>query len=133
MTLYLLDTNILSNLIDNPFGPIQRRVDKSPNDRICTSIIVAGELHFGALRRNSPSLTRRVEDALAGLEVYDFSPDSERHYAHIRRRLERAGTPIGGNDMLIAAHALALDAVLVTANTREFARIDGLKLENWLA
>ena len=99
---------------------------------VTPSIIVAAELHYGAVRKSSNRLIALVEGVLARIEVIPFSPDAERHYASLRHRLERKGTPISGNDMLIAAHALSLDATLVTANTREFARIEGLKLENWL-
>ena len=89
-------------------------------------------MHYGAVRKSSNRLIALVEGVLARIEVSPVSPDAERHYAYLRHRLERKGTPISGNDMLIAAHALSLDATLVTANTREFARIEGLKLENWL-
>jgi tRNA(fMet)-specific endonuclease VapC len=97
-----------------------------------TSIIAASEFRFGALKRNSVRLTRRVSDVLAIVEVRPFVSPAGEHYGRIRLSLERAGTPIGGNDMLIAAHALAERAVLVTVNTGEFSRVPGLKIENWL-
>ena len=132
MTHYLLDTNILSDLLDNLRGYARKKLGQVGYQAVCTSIIAAGELRYGAVRKNSDRLNTRVEAILTQIAVIDFSPDADRHYAHLRTQLERKGTPISGNDMLIAAHALALDATLVTANTREFARIDGLKLENWL-
>lgn len=132
MTSYILDTNILSDLIDNPLGTAQKRLDSLNNVWICTSIISAAELRYGAVRKQSLRLSHEVEEVLSRIEIVAFSPDVDRHYAYLRYQLERKGTPIGANDMLIAAHALALDATLVTANTREFARIDGLRLENWL-
>lgn len=133
MTTYLLDTNILSDLMDNLRGSARRRLGQVGSDATCTSIIAAAELRYGAVRRQSEQLTARVEAILTEIGIIDFSPDADHHYAHLRYQLERQGTPISGNDMLIAAHALALDATLVTGNTREFARIDGLRLENWLA
>lgn len=133
MTLYLLDTNILSDLMRDPFGRIARRLAEMAQTEVCTSIVVACELRFGAAKRISRHLAQSVETTLADLDVQPLGPDADRHYARLRCDLERKGTPISQHDMLIAAHALALDAILVTANTREFARIDGLQLENWLA
>ena len=132
MTRYLLDTNILSDLMDNLRGNARKKLGQVGYQAACTSIIAAAELRYGAVRKRSDRLSSRVEAILTQIAVVDFSPDADRHYAYLRYQLERKGTPISGNDMLIAAHALALDATLVTANTREFARIDGLKLENWL-
>ena len=132
MTSYILDTNILSDLIDNPWGAAQKRLDRLNDVRICTSIISAAELKYGAVRRQSIRLSHEVEEVLSRIEIVDFSPEADRHYAYIRYQLERSGTPISGNDMLIAAHALALDCILVTASIREFARIEGLRVENWL-
>lgn len=131
MTSYILDTNILSDLIDNPLGAAQKRLDRLNDVWVCTSIISAAELRYGAVRRKSIRLSHEVEEVLSRIEIVAFSPDADHHYAYLRYQLERNGTPIGGNDMLIAAHALALDATLVTANTREFARIEGLRLETW--
>ena len=132
MTGYLLDTNILSDLIDNPLGVTQKRLDRLSDVWVCTSIISAAELRYGAVRRQSARLSHEVDEVLSRIEVVALSPDADHHYAYLRYQLENRGTPIGNNDMLIAAHALALDATLVSANTREFARIESLKLENWL-
>ena len=129
---YLLDTNILSDLVDNPRGSAQKHLIILKDAFVCTSIIAAAELRYGAVRKQSNRLIDEVDELLQRIEIVDFSPDADRHYASLRYQLERLGTPISGNDMLIAAHALALDATLVTANTREFAGIEGLKLENWL-
>ena len=132
MTLWLLDTNVVSEIVRDPFGRIAHRVEATDTNDICTSIIVACELRFGAEKRGATQLTERIEDTLRDFNVQPLSEDADRHYARLRTQLERQGTPIGQHDMFIAAHALALDATLVTANTREFARVDGLKLENWL-
>ena len=132
MSLCLLDTNTISALFHDPFGPVAVKIDAANQGDICTSIVVACELRFGAQKRGSTKLTTWVEATLNDLDVQPLGSDADHHYARLRVELECKGTPISGNDMLIAAHALALDATLVTANTREFARVDGLKLENWL-
>ncbi|MDO9413775.1 MAG: type II toxin-antitoxin system VapC family toxin [Pseudolabrys sp.] len=133
MTRYLLDTNILSDLIRNPQGKAARRVAKVGEADICTSIIVAAELRYGCAKSGSIRLRKAVMDLLGEIEVLPFEPPADADYGEIRATLEAAGTPIGGNDMLIAAHARALGATLVTANTREFKRVPGVKVENWLA
>jgi len=100
---------------------------------VCTSIVVACELRYGAAKKGSPRLSERVEILLDSLEVLPLEKESDRHYAEVRLRLERSGKSIGPNDMLIAAHALALDLILVTDNAEEFARVPDLSVENWLA
>lgn len=129
---YLLDTNILSDLVRNPRGAVTARIREIGEDRICTSIIVAAELRFGAEKRGSRRLTARLESILNALEVLPFESPADAVYGMIRAQLERAGCLIGGNDMLIAAQALALGHRLVTNNEREFARVEGLAVENWL-
>lgn len=130
--MYLLDTNILSDLVRHPAGAIGARITALPDDAVVTSIIVASELRFGAERRGSERLTAQLEGILRRLPVLALGEDADRHYGVLRTALERQGTPIGANDMFIAAHALALDATVVTDNVREFARVPGLKVENWL-
>lgn len=130
---YLLDTSILSDLIRNPRGAAARRLAKVDVDAICTSIVVACELRYGAARRDSAPLNQRVEALLSSLPVLPFEADADSHYADIRNMLERAGQPIGGNDLLIAAHGRSLDATVVTHNLREFQRVPGLRVEDWLA
>lgn len=132
MTLWLLDTNAVSDLIRNGRGAVRKRINAVGIINVCTSIIVTCELRFGAEKRRLAKLSERIEGTLADFDVRPLTEDADRHYAALRCDLERKGTPISANDMLIAAHALALDATLVTANLREFSRIDGLKLENWL-
>ncbi len=130
---YLLDTNILSQLIRDPRGPVTQRLAELNTEEICTSIVVACEMRYGAARRDSSPLTERVEDLLASLPVLPFDTDADRHYADIRSALERAGQTIGGNNLLIPAPSRALGATLVTHNLREFERVPGLKLDDWLA
>jgi tRNA(fMet)-specific endonuclease VapC len=128
----LLDTNIVSDLVRNPTGLAASRLRQDGDDGICTSAVVAAELRFGAAKRDSGRLTHQLEQVLSAIEILPLTPPADRLYGDIRAQLERAGTPIGGNDLLIAAHALASDCILVTDNEREFARVEGLSIENWL-
>jgi tRNA(fMet)-specific endonuclease VapC len=129
---YLLDTNILSDLVRRPQGAIAARIADVGEANVLTSIIVACELRYGAARRGSRRLTRQVEAVLSAMTILPFEMGADRHYAAIRTALEEQGTPIGANDMLIAAQARAIRAVCVTANVAEFTRVRGLKVENWL-
>lgn len=129
---YLLDTNVVSDLIRNPQGRITEHIRRVGEAQICTSIIVAAELRYGAAKKASPRLTAQLEAVLGGLDVLPLEAPADAAYSLIRTRLEQAGTPIGGNDMLIAAQAVALGYTIVTDNEGEFARIDGLPRENWL-
>lgn len=129
---YLLDTNIISDIIRNPFGPAARRVEEIDPKEICTSIVVAAELRYGCAKKGSAKLSAKVESLLGTVTIVPFDMPADVRYGRIRAELEAVGQTIGLNDMLIAAHACALDLTLVTDNTREFQRIQGLKLENWL-
>lgn len=133
MTLYLLDTNIISDLVRNPDGAVAGTLESLVEHEVCTSIIVAAELRFGVEKKGAFRLAIQLEALLEDIQVAAFESPAERSYATVRAQLERDGTPISGNDMLIAAHAITLDAVLVTANVREFQRVEGLKVENWLS
>jgi tRNA(fMet)-specific endonuclease VapC len=133
LTRYLLDTNIISDLIRNPQGKAAKRIAKAGEDNICTSIIVAAELRYGCTKSGSARILRAVEDLLGEIDVLPFDIPADAEYGSIRAELEAAGKPIGGNDLLIAAHARAAGATIVTANLGEFKRISGLKVENWLA
>jgi tRNA(fMet)-specific endonuclease VapC len=130
--LYLLDTNIVSDLVRNPFGMIRQHVDHVGSGNVFTSVIVAAELHFGIAKKASQKLRRRVLDAFEFVPVWPMPIVVAEHYGSLRADLELRGLPIGANDMWIAAHALAEDAVLVSNNIREFSRINGLKVENWM-
>jgi tRNA(fMet)-specific endonuclease VapC len=130
---WMLDTNTLSALVRASAAPgLLQRLATAGDEAICTSIIVAAEMRFGVQRKGSPVLTARVEALLATVTVLPFDGEADRHYADIRTTLERAGTPIGGNDLWIAAHARSRGLVLVTHNTREFERVPGLVVEDWL-
>ncbi len=129
---YLLDANILSDLVRHPNGVVAKHIEKVGSASVCTSIIVAAELRYGAAKKASPKLTARVEGVLMRLRVEPFEAPADDVYGFLRSRLEKSGRVIGANDLFIAAHALTLGCALVTANEREFARIDGLRCENWL-
>jgi tRNA(fMet)-specific endonuclease VapC len=133
LTRYLLDTNIISDLIRNPQGRAAKRIAKVGEDNICTSIIVAAELRYGCAKSGSKRLLKAVEDLLGEINVLPFDVPADAEYGGIRSELEAAGKPIGGNDLLIAAHAYATGATIVTDNTDAFKRIRGLNVENWLA
>ncbi len=129
---FLLDTNIISDLVKHPQGAVFENISRVGEENIFTSIVVACELRFGASKKGSEALTRYIESILDNIEVLPFEQPADEHYGNLRNALEKAGELIGPNDVLIAAHALALDAVVVTANLREFSRVPGLKVENWL-
>ncbi|MFZ0487889.1 MAG: type II toxin-antitoxin system VapC family toxin [Arenicellales bacterium] len=129
---YLLDTNIVSDLVRHPQGSIAEHIRRVGEAQVCTSIIVAAELRYGAEKKGSQRLTAQLEAVLGALDVVPFEMPADTTYGLIRSRLERAGQPIGGNDLLIAAQAVALGCTIVTDNESEFARIDGLPRENWL-
>jgi tRNA(fMet)-specific endonuclease VapC len=131
LTRYMLDTNIISDLIRNPQGRAAKQIAKVGEENICTSIIVAAELRYGCAKSGSKRLFKAVEEVLGEINVLPFDV-ADAEYGGIRSELEAAGKPIGGNDLLIAAHAYATGATIVTANTDEFKRIRGLNVENWL-
>lgn len=132
---YLLDTNIVSHMMREPAGPVTRRfatvAAMDLTQSIVTSTVVLCELQFGLQRRPNPRLSAALDRILTAVEVLALNADIASHYAQLRASLEHQGTPIGPNDTLIAAHALAVSATLVTADA-EFSRVPGLTIENWL-
>ena len=130
---YLLDTNILSDLIRDPQGTVANRISSAGEGTVCTSIVVAAELRFGAEKSGSSKLADRVDLLLSALDVLPLESPADRHYGELRQQLTRRGTPIGPNDLLIASHALTLDLTMVTANAGESSRVPGLRIENWLS
>ena len=132
MTRYLLDTNIVSDLVRHPQGRIAEYVRKVGEAQVCTSIIVAAELRYGATKKGSPRLTAQLETVLSALEILPLEAPADVVYGLLRTQLEQIGQPIGGNDLLIAAQTLSLGYTIVTDNEAEFARIKDLPRENWL-
>jgi len=129
---YLLDTNVLSDLVRRPRGIVAQAIARVGESQVCTSVVVSAELRFGAAKSASPRLIEQVEDVLCAMDILPLETPVDAIYAQLRHALEQVGTPIGPNDLFIAAHALCENLILVTANVREFSRIDGLRLENWL-
>ena len=129
---YLLDTNIVSNLIHEPQGRVARRIADLGETQVCTSVIVAAKLRYGAAKKASPRLTARVQAILGALDTLPFDAPADEAYGLIRTQLELAGTLIGGNDLLIAAQAVSLSYTIVTDDESEFERVAGLSVENWL-
>jgi tRNA(fMet)-specific endonuclease VapC len=131
---YLLDTNICVTLIrQKPKALIKQLTSHKPGD-VAVSTITIAELVYGAQKSNQVEQNMAALDQfLLPLEIADFDQNAVIVYGYIRKQLENKGTPIGSMDMLIAAHALSLDITLVTNNTREFKRIQNLKLEDWMA
>jgi tRNA(fMet)-specific endonuclease VapC len=132
MSLYLLDTNILTDLARNPFGACSNRLKQIDNEDVFTSVIVAGEVEFGILKYRAFKLLRQMERIMETIDVQALPLGSVETYSELRVSLETRGQPIGDNDMWIAAHALSEDAILVSNNIKEFSRIPNLKVENWM-
>jgi tRNA(fMet)-specific endonuclease VapC len=129
---YLLDTNIVSALVRDPAGPVTKKIARVGEATVCTSIIVACELRYGAAKKGSARLSAQLEEVLAVLPILPLDVDADHRYGELRAALERTGTPIGANDLLIAAHALARELVIVTDNVSEFSRVPNLDVRNWL-
>lgn len=130
---YLLDADICIYALRR-VPAVLHRFDKLKHGEALISAIAYGELLFGALKSRAPDDARRNIEALVSIAAVATLPlDAAGHYATIRHALEAKGTPIGGNDLWIAAHAKASGLILVTNNQREFTRVSGLKLRNWAA
>ena len=129
---FLLDTNVVSDLVRNPHGRITGHIARVGEAQVGTSIIVAAELRYSAAKKGSSRLSAQLEKILDTLDVAPFDAPADTFYGGLRARLEKAGQIIGANDLLIAAQALALGCIVVTDNEQEFSRVGGLQLENWL-
>ena len=126
-----LDTNICSYILRrHPVAMVERFVGLE-RGQLWLSAIVAAELRFGATKLTSARFSASVEAWLAGFDVRPWPVEATHRYADIRAALERSGKIIGGMDLLIAAHAIAEDSVLVTNNAREFLRVPGLAVQEW--
>lgn len=126
-----LDTNICSYILRRHPASMIERFAALDREALWLSAIVAAELRFGAAKLGVTRFQAAVEAWLAGFDVRPWPLEATQHYAQIRAALERTGTPIGGMDLMIAAHALAEDSVIVTNNAREFHRVPGLAVEEW--
>jgi tRNA(fMet)-specific endonuclease VapC len=133
---YLLDTNIISHMMHNADGivalQLKSLIQSGAVEQLYTSVVVQSELLFGLAKRPLARLQTAYTQQMTGLTVMPLDENVSQHYATVRLALERAGTPIGPNDIFIAAHALALGCTLVTDNEAEFRRVPGLQVDNWL-
>ncbi|MGA8308874.1 MAG: type II toxin-antitoxin system VapC family toxin [Terriglobales bacterium] len=128
---YLLDTNMASYVIKGNFPPVRERLLKVPMAEVGISAVTEAELRFGVVRKpEAVRLRAAVEEFLLRVEVLPWDSMAAQSYAQVRAALERAGEPMGNLDMMIAAQALAVQAVLVT-HDRVFRRVKGLKIEDW--
>ncbi len=126
-----LDTNICSYILRRHPAEMIARFATLDRTQLWLSAIVAAELRFGAAKLGAPRFAAAVEAWLAGFDERPWPLDATHHYAQIRAALERAGKPVGGMDLMIAAHAMAEDSVVITNNAREFHRVPGLAVEEW--
>ena len=127
---YLLDSNAVIALLNDAQSKLARRVRKHNPSEICISSIVAHELYYGAFKSQRVEHNLAIVDGLR-LEVLEFDKEDARQAGEIRAELTRIGMPIGPYDILIAGQAKSRDMTLVTRNTREFERVEGLRLVDW--
>lgn len=127
-----LDTNICSYILRRHPQKMLEYFAELEHDEVWLSAIVAAELRFGAAKLDSPRFSAAIEKWIDGFEIRPWPVEATHHYAQIRAGLERIGQPIGGMDLMIAAHALAESSSLITNNGREFHRITNLHVEEWL-
>jgi len=131
---YMLDTNTCIFLMKGEPASVRERLAALAQERVCLSSVVISELWFGVHNSRQVERNARALDCfLAPFEELTYGRETNRIYGQTRAALKQAGTPIGALDTLIAAHALAEDAVLVTNNIREFSRVEGLRVEDWCA
>ena len=130
--MWMLDTDTCSYVLREHPQPVLARLDKVRRDEVALSTIVCAELRYGAARLKSRKLANAIESWLALFTIVAWDDAASQSYARIRTAVEARGKPIGNLDLLIAAHALSRDAILVTNNTRHFSQVPGLRIENWV-
>jgi tRNA(fMet)-specific endonuclease VapC len=132
--MFCLDTNIWSYLLRQPNEALVQRMKACRSADLCYTELIRAELLYGAQRSSrAVELKGRIESLLAPYSSLPFDSAAAEHYADIRSHLERQGTPISPNDLIIASAVRAAKATLITANHREFMRIPGLLCEDWTA
>jgi tRNA(fMet)-specific endonuclease VapC len=128
----MLDTDICSYVMKRSHPGLLQRLAATSPDEVCISVITLLELHYGvAVSPRREQNSRALEEFLRYVQVMELTEEIAEHYASVRASLKRRGSPIGARDLLIGAHARALNLILVTNNMREFSRIEELKVENW--
>ena len=131
---YLLDTNICIYITKHHPPEVRARFAQHRAAELGMSVVTFGELMYGAEKSHVRDKALKVLDQLrSSIQVLEIPVVAGQHYGQIRARLEKMGKPIGNNDLWIAAHALSENLVLVTNNTQEFSRVEGLQLENWVS
>jgi tRNA(fMet)-specific endonuclease VapC len=131
MPRYMLDTDTVSYALRG-IGKVAARLLEHRPSELCVSSVTLAELRYGADLRRSRKLHGLIDDFVAGVQVEPFEAEAAARFGSVAARLTRSGTPIGEFDALIAAHALALGATLVSNNTRHFHRVTDLRTENWI-
>jgi tRNA(fMet)-specific endonuclease VapC len=132
MPRYMLDTDTCSYIMKRSSEPLLKKLQKTPVDDVCISVITKSELLYGVeLSPRRPQDELALKAFLRYVALMPFDDAASSHYAKIRADLKKQGRMIGANDLFIAAHARSLDLVLITNNMREFRRIHGLAIENW--
>lgn len=129
---YLLDTNICIYIINEQPAKVLQRVIQAGRESLAISTVTVAELAFGIAKSTRPDSRAKLANFLSKFPILDWGQDAAWVYGTVRKSLEAKGQRIGERDLLLACQALALDATMVTNNTREFERVDGLKLENWV-
>jgi tRNA(fMet)-specific endonuclease VapC len=130
--IYLLDTNICIYIINQQPAQVLQRLIQAGRESLAISAVTVAELAFGVAKSTRPDSQAKLENFLSKFPIVDWGQDAAWVYGNVRKVLEAKGQRIGERDLLLACHALALDATMVTNNTREFERVEGLKLENWV-
>lgn len=129
---YLLDTNICIYIINEQPAQVLQRLIQAGRESLAISTVTVAELAFGVAKSTRADSRAKLENFLSKFPILDWDQDAAWVYGNVRKTLEAKGKRIGERDLLLACQALALDATMVTNNTREFERVEGLKLENWV-
>ena len=130
---YMLDTNIIAYAKNNRPEKVRSIFQNYDPEDLCISSITMAELEYGVYNSSNPAQNQMALILfLSGIAILPFDAEAAKEYGAIRALLKNSGTLIGANDMLIAAHAKALGLILVTNNAREFERVEGLRIENWV-
>ena len=133
MSLYMLDTDTCAFVLRKSSPGLLTRIQAIPLEQQCMSVVTFAELLYGVQLSTKKKANREAVDAVARhLQVLQWTPDAAEYYADIRVELRKKGQQLGANDLMIAAHARSLGAVIVTNNLKDFGRVKGLKVENWL-
>ena len=133
MSTFMLDTDTCAFILRKSSPTLMQRIQAVPLQQQCMSVVTLAELLYGVQVSSKKKANREAVDLLARhVEVLQWTPEAAEHYADIRAELKKKGQQLGANDLLIAAHARSMGAVIVTNNVKDFGRVKGLKFENWM-